>query len=395
MSVFQPPIREITLSLRGESIPVCTRPGIPHWDALTPAAALLHEHLALQPGEHGLLMGCSPAALGVSLARQSAPAPLALAETSWLALELARQSFALNGLPAPLEESSLLPASLDRAAIELPKGRKLARRWLLQAHASLKPGGWLYLAGPNDEGIQAVIKDASELFGNASLLAYKKSNRVARLRKLENTAFPPWASEAGLAPGSWYTFDADLPGGRFRIHSLPGVFSFDRLDEATALLLEQVTIPAGGQVLDFGCGYGIIGLYAACHGAEAVDLVDVNLLAIAAARKNLEYHGLSNARVLGGDLLEPVSGQRYSLIVSNPPFHTGQEVDYATAQAFISQAYHLLEPQGHLIVVANRFIRYEREMQAIFGNARILAATGKFHLLESIRQTTRKESPPK
>ena len=55
--------------------------------------------------------------------------------------------------------------------INLPKGRKLARRWLVEAWSALQPGGELYLAGANPEGIQSVIQDAGSLFGNATVLA--------------------------------------------------------------------------------------------------------------------------------------------------------------------------------------------------------------------------------
>ena len=82
----------------------------------------------------------------------------------------------------------------------LPKGRKLARRWLVEAYRLLSSGGTFYLAGANPEGIQSVIKDATEMFGMGAILAYHKGNRVARFRKDRNTRpfFPLWASEAWL-----------------------------------------------------------------------------------------------------------------------------------------------------------------------------------------------------
>ena len=66
-----------------------------------------------------------------------------------------------------------------------------------------------------------------------------------------------------------------------------------------------VQIPPGAKVLDAGCGYGIIGLFAAVEGAGLVHLVDNNLLAVEACRETLSVNGIKNAEVSAGDLLNP------------------------------------------------------------------------------------------
>ena len=70
-----------------------------------------------------------------------------------------------------------------------------------------------------------------------------------------------------------------------------------------ALLLASLPDLAGAQVLDLGCGYGVIGIAAALAGAAHVDLVDASLLAVAATAENLAWLGLSNASVYASDVL--------------------------------------------------------------------------------------------
>jgi 16S rRNA (guanine1207-N2)-methyltransferase len=197
---------------------------------------------------------------------------------------------------------------------------------------------------------------------------------------------PAWADQPGVACGSWVEFTVSTCGETLAIHSLPGIFSFDRVDEGTGLLLAQLAPDRllNKRVLDFGCGYGLIGMAAARLGAAWVDLIDVDLTAVTAARENLSRNGITNAQVYPSDVLEAVNSEHYDLILTNPPFHAGKQVEYGMAQTLISHARQVLDRNGRLVLVANRFIRYDRLMMDIFGNVERLAETGKYHVLESV-----------
>lgn len=378
---------ELEGTLNNSPLRYISKPGLPNWREILPSTDLLAAHVHPTAGQRILILGCRQGALAVTLSRLAPGLQLVLLDRSAIALEMSRRTLRANQVEqAQLLERISLPSeemgTFDLACMDLPKGRKLARRWLLETFSALRPGGHLYLAGANDLGIQSVIKDAGELFGPGALLGYKKGSRVARFQKEEIPSAPPeWASEPGVAPGTWREVVLKTPHGPLSLLTLPGVFSRNGLDEGTALLLNHLDLSSGSRFVDLGCGLGVIGLSAAKMGASFVHLLDADLLAVAAARQNLSRLGLPNAMALASDVLQAVEGQTFDQIATNPPFHAGKAVEYLVAQEFIRQSWQVLEPGGQLWLVANRFIRYEQAMEPYFTKVESIAETGKYHLL--------------
>lgn len=377
---------QLRATLRGAPLVVVAKPGLAGGGAVGDAAALAAELLAPAPAERVLLLGCGHGALGVALARLLPQGALTLSDPSLVALRMAERTLAANGVAgARVSHSlSLLPAEAgqyDRVVLLAPQSRALGRRWLAEAHALLRPGGALNVAGANAGGVQPLIGDAAALFGSAGVLGYGKGCRVSEsLRAAAPPAPPAWAAEPGIAPGTWRTLRAELPGGAVELASLPGVFSYDRLDAGTAFLLQHLALGRGLRVLDAGCGYGPIGVAAARLGAAQVDMLDASLLAVAAARENIARLGLAGARAAPSDALEAAAGP-YDLVVSNPPFHAGQAVDTSMAHAFIAQARAALAPGGRLALVANRFLPYERHLAPHFAHVAVAAEGRSYRLL--------------
>ncbi|MGW2236456.1 HemK2/MTQ2 family protein methyltransferase [Streptomyces sp. NPDC001759] len=98
----------------------------------------------------------------------------------------------------------------------------------------------------------------------------------------------------------------------------PGVYSpQEDTDLLTEALFEE-PLPPGADVLDVGTGTGALALAAARRGTR-VTAVDVSWRAVCAARLNARMAGLP-LRIRRGDLFAPVRGQRFDLILSNPPY---------------------------------------------------------------------------
>ncbi|MGH3620517.1 MAG: class I SAM-dependent methyltransferase [Sciscionella sp.] len=115
-----------------------------------------------------------------------------------------------------------------------------------------------------------------------------------------------------------------LDSGSFTLATDSGVFSRERLDPGTRVLLELMPLPDGdGDVLDLGCGYGPIAFSIALSRPEVpVWAVDVNTRALDLVRRNADTLGVNNVRAC---LPDEVPGDvRFSRVYSNPPIRIGK-----------------------------------------------------------------------
>ncbi|MGW5877424.1 class I SAM-dependent methyltransferase [Nocardiopsis terrae] len=160
------------------------------------------------------------------------------------------------------------------------------------------------------------------------------------------------------------TADLVLPDLHLRLHTDRGVFSPDKVDLGTRVLLESVPAPpAEGRLLDLGCGYGPVSLTMAARARRSRVLgVDVNARAVGLARRNAAEHGLAHARFAvvgpeGGLAVEQGPGDAptaedllgpFDAIWSNPPIRVGKGVLHSMLRTWLNR----LTPEGvaHLVV---------------------------------------------
>ncbi|MFB4320328.1 class I SAM-dependent methyltransferase [Actinomadura sp. 21ATH] len=144
------------------------------------------------------------------------------------------------------------------------------------------------------------------------------------------------------------TVDLVLPDLHLRLETDRGVFSPDRVDAGTRILLETVPPPpAEGDLLDLGCGYGPIALTMARRSPQAsVYGVDVNERALDLARSNAQAAGLDVVRFCLADEIDPAL--RFAAIWSNPPIRIGKAALHDLLLAWLPR----LAPGGlaHLVV---------------------------------------------
>ena len=120
------------------------------------------------------------------------------------------------------------------------------------------------------------------------------------------------------------TIQATIAGRAVELQTANGVFSPERIDAGTRVLLSSVPAPPpGGNLLDLGCGWGPIALTLAAESPHAtVWAVDVNERALDLVRRNADVMGLGNVNaVLPGSVPSDIE---FMTIWSNPPIRVGK-----------------------------------------------------------------------
>jgi 16S rRNA (guanine1207-N2)-methyltransferase len=105
-------------------------------------------------------------------------------------------------------------------------------------------------------------------------------------------------------------------------------------------------------------------------------MVDINEKAVEYARKNAEKNGVPGVTIIQGNGLEPFEDNDFSLILSNPPYHT----DFSVPKAFIEKGFRQLRIGGRMIMVVKRLDWYKNKLTTIFGGVRVVEEDGYYIL---------------
>ncbi len=262
-------------------------------------------------------------------------------------------------------------ASAGGMAMLAPPGtieRRYALAGMLRALAAGQP---FTVLAPKDMGGSRLGGELAR-FGCAFEESAKRHHRICAGRRPE----APEAIEEALAEG------APRIVSELGLWSQPGIFSWNRIDSGTALLL-RVLPRLAGRGADLGCGIGILG-----HGVLAsdkvtrLDLVDIDRRAVEATRRNL-----ADARVVvhWADVAQGTGLAALDFVVMNPPFHDGGAEDRSLGQVFIARAAVALRRGGHLWLTANRHLPYEAVLKPLFKHTTQVAEADGYKVIEALK----------
>lgn len=244
---------------------------------------------------------------------------------------------------------------------------------IAEAMERVEEGGLIVIAGGKEDGIASLRKRVGDL-----------APLDGHMPKYHGIAF--WLRRPAdmLAAAVLRTANpALLVGDRF--HTAPGMFSFDRVDAGSKLLVDNLPGDLRGSAADFCAGWGYVAAEMAARspGLSALDLYEADFDALEAARGNL-----GNTMAQGffwTDLLaEPVE-RRYDVIAMNPPFHRSRAAEPEIGAGMIRAAAKALKPGGRLFMVANRQLPYEAVLSAAFASHAELARDGMFKVFSARR----------
>lgn len=135
-----------------------------------------------------------------------------------------------------------------------------------------------------------------------------------------------------------------------KVYTDNGIFSKEHLDYGTRLLLTNFLKESKeGNVLDLGCGYGIIGITISLESNMKVDLVDINDRALELTKENIKLNNIVNARCWKSNIYENIK-DKYDYIITNPPIRAGKE----TLKKFLFDGKDYLEDNGELWFVMRK-----------------------------------------
>jgi 16S rRNA (guanine1207-N2)-methyltransferase len=243
----------------------------------------------------------------------------------------------------------------------------------------LKPGGTLVVSLHNDWGAKRFQKALAEVAGPVEMLS-KHHCRVFWAQKPEIFG----AHEALLAEWRQHGQLRRVLDGNY--WSKPGFFSWDRVDEGSALLVKHLPDSLHGSVADLGAGWGYLSeqLLLKCQDVTALDCYEADQDALEAIRRNLGLLPVKvRPRLLWHDVTTGIDRQHYDAIITNPPFHEGRAADPHLGGKFIAAAAAGLRSQGQLWLVANRHLPYEQLLEEAFDHHHTVVEDGVYKVMHA------------
>lgn len=259
----------------------------------------------------------------------------------------------------------------DGALILCGKHRGENENRVAEALKRVRANGWIVFAGGKEDGVQSMRKRLTGL--GFEMEHMPKYHGVAVWLKV--------SENAGSAADALAARDV-LVDGRF--HTVPGMFSHDRVDEASEMLASRLPADFSGNAADFGAGWGYLSAMLAEQAPRtaSIDLFEADYYALECAKKNLaDLDSEIALRFHWHDLVgEPVKS-KFDLVMMNPPFHQGHAAEPSLGQAFIRAAAGALRQGGTLMLVANRGLPYESVLTETFRHHGETCRNARFKLL--------------
>lgn len=297
---------------------------------------------------------------------------------SWMSWRALQSNLAANGLGSDavrfFNSTETPTARYQQVLLRIPKSLSLLQDQLQRLRPLLADQA-LLLAGSM---IKHLPPSAGDLLA-AHIGPYQASLGWKKARLLQCQYAP------SLQPGIRdLTSHYPLEGTDLQLRNRPGVFSREKLDIGTRVLLPCIPADLGeARVVDLGCGNGALGLQAAQRNPHIqLTFIDESWAAVASARDNFAaaFPG-RNAHFDVSDGLSEATTNSADLILCNPPFHQQQVVGDQIARRLFRQSHHALAPGGRLLVVGNRHLGYHQTLKRYFDTIEQVAAAPKFIVL--------------
>ncbi|MCZ3383320.1 23S rRNA (guanine(1835)-N(2))-methyltransferase RlmG [Kosakonia sp. SOY2] len=271
-----------------------------------------------------------------------------------------------------------LPANPALVLIKVPKQLALLEQQLRALREVVTPNTRIIAGAKARDVHNSTLALFEKILGpTTTTLAWKKA-------RLINCTFNAPALEESSVLASW-----KLDGTNWTIHNHANVFSRSGLDIGARFFLQHLPENVEGEMVDLGCGNGVIGLKLLAQNPNSrVLFADESAMAVASARLNVEANlpqAVERSEFMINNSLSGVEPDRFDAIVCNPPFHQQSAITDHIAWQMFNDARFCLKYGGELRIVGNRHLDYFRKLKRVFGNCETLATNNKFVVLKAVK----------
>jgi 16S rRNA (guanine1207-N2)-methyltransferase len=215
------------------------------------------------------------------------------------------------------------------------------------ALSALNPDGTLYLTASKQTGLGRYEQCLRDVAATVEKIASRETCSVLKATRPRSFEPPTYVSPREI--------HSSVAGTTLSLVTVPGLFSAQRVDDGTRLLLKAVTVKDGERVLDICCGYGAIGTYAGRTADCEVWLSDDDRVATMCAECGLQASDVDGT-VVTADCAEGVPEQPFERVLCNPPTHAGNDI----LSELFAGIRETLAPNGELAVVHHRELSLQR-----------------------------------
>ncbi|MEI0798223.1 methyltransferase [Brachyspira intermedia] len=179
-----------------------------------------------------------------------------------------------------------------------------------------------------------------------------------------------------------YDIEITIKNIDLKFNSSDKLFSPRNVDIGTLYMIDEVNFENENKILDLGCGYGFVGILAAkIIGEDKVVMCDIDTEAVEMSKHNAVLNNVENINIIQSDGLKNIIDKDFSMILSNPPYHT----DFSVAKHFIESGFYKLALNGKFIMVTKRLDWYKNKLSSVFGGVKVKEKNGYYIFISEKR----------
>jgi len=277
-----------------------------------------------------------------------------------------------------------LPNDIDLILFKIPKSKSLLVEQLIQIKKSASKDT-IFIATDRTKDIHSsTLKLFEKYLGTTTTsLAIKKARLVFCQFDSNQKIKSPF-------PTVWSINNTKLDRN-FIISNHANVYAREKLDIGARYFIENLPdVSEGTNVIDLGCGNGVIGLTILAQQSKAyVQFFDESVMALASAKINIKKNcpdQIDQCQFHLNDCLTDVESNSIDLILCNPPFHQNSATTDHIAWQMFKDSFRVLKKGGELRIIGNRQLAYHIKLQRLFGNEKLIASNDKFVTQSAIKR---------